>query len=147
MTDTTQTAAAATLSYKDTDLSLPVVPAVEGNNGLDISALMKTTGDVTLDVGFVNTASCQSDITYIDGDAGILRYRGYPIEQLAEHSTYLETSYLLIHGEGLVKVVGPVSWLMFIAVAILEVLIQFLQAYVFVLLNATYIQGALAEEH
>ncbi|KAJ1684417.1 hypothetical protein LUZ63_020172 [Rhynchospora breviuscula] len=55
--------------------------------------------------------------------------------------------YLLIHGEGLVKVVGPVSWLMFIAVAILEVLIQFLQAYVFVLLNATYIQGALAEEH
>ena len=98
MTDTNQTAA-ATLTHKDTELSLPVVPAVEGNDGLDISSLLKTTGDVTLDVGFVNTASCTSDITYIDGDAGILRYRGYPIEQLAEHSTFLETSYLLINGE------------------------------------------------
>ncbi|MGB3185062.1 MAG: citrate synthase [Ornithinimicrobium sp.] len=90
---------AATLHYKDHELDLGVVPATEGNSGLDISALMKTTGDVTLDVGFVNTASCKSDITYIDGDAGILRYRGYPIEQLAKKSNFLETSYLLIYGE------------------------------------------------
>ncbi len=89
----------ATLRHKDHDLDLSVVPSTQGNSGLDISALMKTTGDVTLDVGFVNTASCTSDITYIDGDAGILRYRGYPIEQLAKGSSFLETSYLLIYGE------------------------------------------------
>ncbi len=89
----------ATLRHKDHELDLTVVPATQGNSGLDISALMKTTGDVTLDVGFVNTASCTSDITYIDGDAGILRYRGYPIEQLAKGSSFLETSYLLIYGE------------------------------------------------
>ncbi|USQ77105.1 citrate synthase [Ornithinimicrobium cryptoxanthini] len=93
MTDT------AKLTHQGSDLELPVVPAVEGNNGLDISSLLKTTGDVTLDVGFVNTASCKSEITYIDGDQGILRYRGYPIEQLAEKSSFLETSYLLIYGE------------------------------------------------
>ena len=98
MTDQTTTPA-ATLRHGDNELELKVVPAVEGNNGLDISTLMKTTGDTTLDVGFVNTASCQSAITYIDGDAGILRYRGYPIEQLAKESTFLETSYLLIYGE------------------------------------------------
>jgi citrate synthase len=89
----------ATLHHGDTELPLPIVPAVEGNNGLDISALLKTTGDVTLDVGFVNTASCRSEITYIDGGEGILRYRGYPIEQLAKQSSFLETSYLLIYGE------------------------------------------------
>ncbi len=89
----------ATLRHKDHELEFGVVPATEGNSGLDISALMKTTGDVTLDVGFVNTASCKSDITYIDGEAGILRYRGYPIEQLAKKSNFLETSYLLIYGE------------------------------------------------
>ena len=98
MTDTTIDQA-VTLRHGEHELPLKVVPAVEGNNGLDISALMKTTGDTTLDVGFVNTASCQSAITYIDGDAGILRYRGYPIEQLAEKSSFLETSYLLIYGE------------------------------------------------
>ncbi|MDQ3506170.1 MAG: citrate (Si)-synthase, partial [Actinomycetota bacterium] len=94
MTDT-----AATLRHGEHELKLPLVSAVEGNNGLDISALMKQTGDVTLDVGFVNTASCSSEITYIDGDQGILRYRGYPIDQLAEKSTFVETSYLLIYGE------------------------------------------------
>jgi len=83
MTDT------AKLTHQGSDLELPVVPAVEGNNGLDISSLLKTTGDVTLDVGFVNTASCKSEITYIDGGEGILRYRGYPIEQLAEKSNFL----------------------------------------------------------
>jgi citrate synthase len=60
---------------------------------------MKTTGNVTLDPGFVNTAACTSAVTFINGDKGILRYRGYPIEQLAEHSTFSETSYLLIYGE------------------------------------------------
>jgi citrate synthase len=63
-----------------------------------VSALLKETGHITLDHGFMNTASCESAITYIDGDKGILRYRGYPIEQLAEKSTFLETSYLLIYG-------------------------------------------------
>ncbi|MGB7448326.1 MAG: citrate synthase [Ornithinimicrobium sp.] len=89
----------ATLRHKDHELDLEVVPATEGNSGLDISELLKTTGDVTLDVGFVNTASCKSDITYIDGGEGILRYRGYPIEDLAASSNFLETSYLLIYGE------------------------------------------------
>lgn len=78
---------------------LPVVPATEGNDGIVVSSLMKNTGMVTLDPGFTNTASCESAITYIDGDAGILRYRGYPIDQLAEKSTFLEVAYLLIHGE------------------------------------------------
>ena len=80
-------------------MELPTVEGTEAPSGLDISSLMSTTGHVTLDPGFVNTASCQSAITYIDGDQGILRYRGYPIEQLAEHSTFLETSYLLVYGE------------------------------------------------
>jgi citrate synthase len=88
-----------TLSFPGGELPLTRVPATVGNDGLDISALLKTTGAVTLDSGFTNTASCASAITFIDGDAGILRYRGYPIEQLAESSTFLETSYLLIYGE------------------------------------------------
>ncbi|MFN8097489.1 MAG: citrate synthase [Dermatophilaceae bacterium] len=87
-----------TLRVGDKDLTLGRVRATEGNDGLDISALLKETGDVTMDAGFVNTAACTSSITFIDGDKGILRYRGYPIEQLAEHSTYLETAYLLIYG-------------------------------------------------
>ncbi len=97
MTETDNTT--ATLRHGGHELNLELVPAVEGNNGLDISQLLKTTGDTTLDVGFVNTASCRSAITYIDGGAGILRYRGYPIEQLAERSSFLETTYLLIYGE------------------------------------------------
>ncbi|SDQ71174.1 citrate synthase [Quadrisphaera sp. DSM 44207] len=80
-------------------LPLQVVPATEGDDGVDISALLSRTGYVTLDPGFVNTASTQSAITYIDGDAGILRYRGYPIAQLAEQSSFAEVSYLLIYGE------------------------------------------------
>lgn len=80
-------------------LSLEVQPAVEGPSGLDIGKVLKETGYVTYDPGFVNTAACTSAITYIDGDEGILRYRGYPIEQLAEHSSFLEVSYLLMYGE------------------------------------------------
>jgi citrate synthase len=87
------------LKHPGGDLALDVVEATEGPSGLDIGSLLKTTDHVTLDTGFVNTASCSSAITYIDGDAGILRYRGYPIEELAEHNTFLEVAYLLIYGE------------------------------------------------
>ncbi|MFN8137799.1 MAG: citrate synthase [Propionicimonas sp.] len=89
----------AIFSHDDVSLELPLAPATQGNNGYDITRLLGATGDTTLDVGFANTASCRSAITFIDGDAGILRYRGYPIEQLAEHSTFLEVSYLVLHGE------------------------------------------------
>ena len=91
--------AGAQLLANGKELDLKVIPATEGNNGYDVSALLKETGNVTLDPGFTNTASTTSAITYIDGDHGILRYRGYPIEQLAEKSTFIETSYLLIYGE------------------------------------------------
>src|SRR3954451_7824680 len=87
------------LRYPGGDLPLPLVSATEGSDGIDTSKLLATTGQVALDIGFVNTASCTSEITYIDGDAGILRYRGYPIDQLAEKSTFLEVTYLLIYGE------------------------------------------------
>ena len=87
------------LSGPGESLQLPVVQATEGASGLDVAKLLSTTGMVTLDTGFVNTASCRSAVTYIDGDAGILRYRGYPIEQLAAGSSFLEVSYLLIYGE------------------------------------------------
>ena len=80
-------------------IELPTVEGTEAPSGLDISKLLASTGQVTLDVGFVNTASCKSAITYIDGDAGILRYRGYPIEELAENASFLEVSWLLIYGE------------------------------------------------
>ena len=89
----------ATFSAAGKDLTFPLVKASEGNDGYDISTLLKETGNVTLDTGFVNTASCESDITYIDGGNGILRYRGYPIEQLASGSTFVEVAYLLIYGE------------------------------------------------
>jgi citrate synthase len=87
------------LSGPGGSLAMPVRPATEGASGLDASRLLSTLGYVTLDIGFVNTAACTSTVTYIDGDAGILRYRGYPIEQLAERSSFIETAYLLIYGE------------------------------------------------
>ena len=76
-----------------------VIPATQGPSGIDISNLITNTGLTAFDQGFVNTASTKSAITFIDGDKGILRYRGYPIEQLAANKSFLETSYLLIHGE------------------------------------------------
>ena len=88
-----------TLKHDAGEIPLKEVPATVGSSGLDISGLLKETDHVALDHGFMNTASCSSAITYIDGDQGILRYRGYPIEQLAEQSTFLETSYLLIYGK------------------------------------------------
>ncbi|NEK57852.1 citrate synthase [Geodermatophilus sabuli] len=87
------------LRYPGGELPLRVVPATEGSDGLDTGKLLSTTGQVALDIGFVNTASCTSEITYIDGDAGILRYRGYPIDQLAGKASFVEVSYLLIYGE------------------------------------------------
>jgi citrate synthase len=89
----------ATLKVADKEITFPGVEAVDGNDGLAVASLLKETGRVTYDVGFVNTASCKSAITYIDGDEGILRYRGYPIGQLAEKSTFVEVAYLLIYGK------------------------------------------------
>jgi citrate synthase len=97
--DISKDTADATLRTGDKELVFPLLRATEGSDAYNVSTLLKETGRVTLDPGFVNTASCRSAITYIDGDAGILRYRGYPIEQLAESSTFLETSHLLIYGE------------------------------------------------
>ncbi|WP_083542264.1 citrate synthase [Kribbia dieselivorans] len=97
--DATTAIAGATLTTSDKTLELPLVKSTEGNDGYSIATLLKDTGNVTLDNGFTNTASCKSEITYIDGDAGILRYRGYPIEQLAKKSSFVEVSYLLIYGE------------------------------------------------
>ncbi|MCB5294836.1 citrate synthase [Arthrobacter sp. SO3] len=94
MTETTS----ATLRHAGGELELPRIKVVEGNEGYDVSKLLKQTGAVTFDPGFMNTAATTSAITYIDGDAGVLRYRGYPIEQLAKHSSFLEVSYLLIYG-------------------------------------------------
>ncbi len=77
----------------------PILRGTDGHDSIDISTFMKQTGFTTLDQGFVNTASTRSAITYIDGDAGILRYRGYAIEDVAKNSTYLEVAWLLIYGE------------------------------------------------
>ena len=96
---TRQSEPAFKLSLPKGHLSLDAVNGTEAPAGIDISGLLRDTGHVTLDPGFANTASCTSAITYIDGDAGILRYRGYPIEQLAEQATFLEVAWLLIYGE------------------------------------------------
>ena len=98
MTDT-ETATHASLHVGARDASLQIVPSAQGEPGLNVGALLKDTGFVTYDAGFVNTAACRSAITFIDGDVGILRYRGYPIEQLAEKSSYVEAAFLLIYGE------------------------------------------------
>ena len=89
----------ATLTYPGGTAEFPILPSVDGASSIDISTLTRQTGFTSLDYGFVNTAATRSKITFIDGDAGILRYRGYPIEQLAANSTFLEVAWLLIHGE------------------------------------------------
>src|ERR1700760_4429339 len=89
----------ATLNYPGGELDLKIVHATEGSDGIALGSLLSKTGYTTYDSGFVNTSATKSAITYIDGDAGILRYRGYPIEQQAEKSTFIEVSYLLIYGE------------------------------------------------
>jgi len=88
----------AQLNLNGTSLELPVVVGTEGEKAVDIAQLRTKTGFVTLDPAFMNTASTTSSITYLDGEQGILRYRGIPIEQLGEHSTFVETAYLLIYG-------------------------------------------------
>ncbi|GHD48236.1 citrate synthase [Mycetocola manganoxydans] len=89
----------ATLTYPGGTAEFPILGSSQGASSIDVSTLTRQTGLTALDYGFVNTAATKSDITYIDGDAGILRYRGYPIEQLAKNSSYLEVAWLLIHGE------------------------------------------------
>ncbi|MDN5916491.1 MAG: citrate synthase [Pseudonocardia sp.] len=89
----------AVLQYDGGEFETAVHTPTEGAQAVDVSKLLSKTGLVTYDPGFTSTAACSSAITYIDGDAGILRYRGYPIDELAGHSSYLEVSYLLIYGE------------------------------------------------
>jgi citrate synthase len=87
-----------TLHYAGKEFQLPLVEGSQGERAIDISRLRQDTGLITLDPGFANTGSCRSAITFVDGERGILRYRGIPVEQLAEHSTFKETAYLLING-------------------------------------------------
>jgi citrate synthase len=88
----------ATISVGDAKLEMPVVVGTENEHAIDVAQLRAKTNFVTLDPAFMNTASTKSAVTFIDGDKGILRYRGIPIEQLAEHSSFVETAYLLIYG-------------------------------------------------
>ncbi len=88
----------ARISVQGKDYDLPKIVGTENEVGIDIKKFRGASGAVTLDYGFANTASCQSEITFINGEEGILRYRGYAIEDLAQHSTFMEVSYLLIYG-------------------------------------------------
>ena len=90
----------ATLKLPDgKSLELPVLTGTKNEKAIDISNLRKETGHITLDPGFVNTGSCESAITFLDGEQGVLQFRGYPIQQLAAKSTFMEVAYLLINGE------------------------------------------------
>src|SRR5579872_2000188 len=89
----------AELIIEGKSTKLPVVEGTEQERAIDIANLRNSTGMITLDDGYANTGSCQSHITFIDGEKGILRYRGIPIEELAEKSTFVETAYLVIYGE------------------------------------------------
>jgi citrate synthase len=93
MSDTAQ------LKIGDKTYDLPVIEGAEGEKAIDISKLRDLTGYITLDIGYKNTGATKSAITFLDGELGILKYRGYPIEQLAEKSSFIEVAYLLIHGE------------------------------------------------
>jgi citrate synthase len=88
-----------TLKYDDKESALPVLVGTEGDRAIDTRRLRAETGFIAYDQGYGNTGSCESEITYLDGDAGVLRHRGYPIEQLAQHSDFVETAYLIIYGE------------------------------------------------
>ena len=89
----------ATLQYPGGTAEFPILPSVSGASSLDLSTLTRQTGLTALDYGFVNTASTRSAVTYVDGDNGQLRYRGYSIDDIAENSTFLEVAWLLIYGE------------------------------------------------
>jgi len=99
MVMTAAPAGSASLEHDGKTLDLPLVKGSEGEVGIDIAQLRARTGMITLDPGFGNTGACKSSITFIDGERGILRYRGFPIEDLAARSTYLEVAWLLIKGE------------------------------------------------
>jgi len=86
------------LIYGEKEYQLPIIEGTEGEKAIDISKLRQETGLITLDSGYANTGSCTSSITFMDGEEGVLRYRGIPVEQLAEESTFTETAYLLING-------------------------------------------------
>ena len=99
MTEPLQSLSPAALTLENKTYALPTYEGVEGEKAIDISKLRAQTGYITLDEGYGNTGACESAITYIDGDKGILRYRGYAIEELAEKSRFVEVAYLLLHGE------------------------------------------------
>lgn len=88
-----------TIKYDGKEYELPLVEGSEKERAIDITKLRETTGLITIDSGYMNTGSCTSGVTFLDGEKGILRYRGYPIEQLAEKSNFVEVSYLLIYGK------------------------------------------------
>ena len=90
---------AAVIKLDDKEYPFPIIEGVEKERAIDLRTLRAQTGYITYDEGYGNTGSCQSDITFIDGEKGILRYRGYPIEQLAEKSDFIECTYLIINGE------------------------------------------------
>src|SRR4051794_25648480 len=89
----------AVLQLPGEEVTLPITSGTEDEQAIDITRLRDQTGYITLDPGYSNTGACESKITFIDGETGVLRYRGYPIEELAERSTFVETAYLLIFGE------------------------------------------------
>ena len=90
----------ATIKTKDFEIELPIIEGSENEKAIDISSLRPSTGYITLDTGYGNTGSCESSITFIDGEKGILRYRGYPIEDLVKANiAFSDVSYLLIYGE------------------------------------------------
>src|SRR6516165_4517905 len=92
-------ATTGSFNFGDTSVNMPVKTGSIGPAVVDIGKLYGQTGMFTYDPGFTSTASCESKITYIDGDEGVLLYRGYPIDQLAEEGDFLETAYLLLYGE------------------------------------------------
>src|SRR5215510_15842317 len=94
-----KSAGSATFAYGNKKLELPVLSGTEGPNVVDIRRLYAEADLFTYDPGFTSTASCESDLTFIDGEKGILLYRGYPIDQLAKNSNFLEVCYLLLYGE------------------------------------------------
>ena len=87
------------LSYKGKDFEFPLVEGSENEKGIDIKSLRSQTGLITYDPGYKNTGSCKSDITFLDGEEGILRYRGYSIEDLCEKASFIEVAFLLIFGD------------------------------------------------
>ncbi|QAY61012.1 citrate synthase [Microbacterium protaetiae] len=99
MSDAGAQADVATLTIAGRTAEFPVLRGIDGNPSIDVSTLTRQTGHTALDYGFVNTSATKSAVTYIDGEQGILRYRGYPIDQLAKNSSYLEVAWLLLYGE------------------------------------------------